>query len=329
LCFTCCRLIHPDRHGGSELDERSILIASFGFGVALQAMLLIRGNWNWWKIAGCVGFAMIAMFPGKHERDYETLFHVLMVFSFFSVIFAFTFRESILPLISESVLLSYTLVFWFAFFTYFYDSTPLCILLLVLLSIPTAATVFVALRKTRLGFVLKLVLYTWFLIIIVGLGAFQFPFSQLKLFFEDQQVPWVTPVESATAGMAFLFLLANGWYLYDLIPIPGRGQSWANRMKEWHEFTDLLTQRFTDAQIALVQAVIVICVEGAALLLNAIYRWLPPGLVINLAIVIPAIVLHPRLLPMPTGPAQPSGAEIAPRIPHSRHLLKGKYRRPP
>ena len=279
------------------MDERSILIASFGLGVALQAMLLIRGDWNWWRLAGNAAFALLGMLPGKHERVYQPLFHVLMVFSLFSVMFAFTFRKDILPLITGVVLLSYTLIFWFAFFSYFYDGTPLHVILLALLLVPTAATIFATFLKTQPGFALKLVLYTWFLVIILCLGLFQFPFSQLKLFLEDHQVPWVTPVQSATAGMAFLFLLANASYVLYLIPIPGRNESWAQRMQTWHEFTDLLSQRFADARVTLAQAAMVLGAEGTLLLLSAIYRWFPPGLVINLAIIIPAIGFHPRLLP--------------------------------
>ena len=309
------------------MDEREILIACFGLGVALQAILLIRGDWNWRKLAGCLAFGMLGMLPGRHERVYEPLFHVLMVFSFFSVIFAFMFREDILPLISEAVLLSYTLAFWFAFFVYFYSRTPLHMALLLLLLVPTAATVFVAFRKTQLGFVFKLALYTWFLLIIVCLGLFQFPYSQLILFSADHQVPWVTPVESATAGMAFLFLLANATYVFYLIPIPGRNESWEERIKNWHAFTDLLTQRFADARVTLLQAVTVLGVEGTVLLLNAIYRWFPPGFVINVAIVIPAILFHPRFLQASVAESQTSDVDVAARVPHSRHLLKVKSRR--
>lgn len=260
---------------------------------------------------------MLGMVPGKHEHIYHPLVHVLMVFSAFSVIFAVTFKKDILPLISEGVLLSYTLVFWFAFLTSFYTGTPLHMALLLLLLVPTALALFVAVRKTRLGFVFKLALYTWFLVIIVSLGLFQFPYNQLKLFLEDHQVPWVTPFESVTAGMAFMFLLANATYIFYLIPIPGRNQSWAERMRDWHAFTDLMTQRFADARVTLVQATVVLGLEGSALLLLASYRWLPPALVINVAIVIPAIVMHPRF-PLAPDPASKS----SPPQPRSRGPLK-------
>ncbi len=105
------------------MDQRSLLIACFGVGVALEALLLQRNDWRPWKLAGCIALSMFAMAPGKHERVYEPLFHVLMVFSTFAVIFALTFKEDILPAIGEKLLLSYSLIFWFAFFSYFYRPT--------------------------------------------------------------------------------------------------------------------------------------------------------------------------------------------------------------
>jgi hypothetical protein len=277
------------------LDERTILITSFGLGVAVQAALLLRNDWSWSKLAGCAGLGLAGMIPGKHEHVYRPLLHVLMSFSFFSVAFAFIFKKDILPVLSEAVLLSYTLVFWFAFYSFYYQGGPLHTALLIVLLVPTAATLYIAFLKTRLTFVLKLVLYTWFLIIVVCLGLFQFPFSQLTLFFKERQVPWVTPVDSAAAGMAFLFLLANATYVFYLIPIPGKNESWEERMRHWHQFTDLMTQRFADSQVTFAQAAVVLGAEGGALLLNAIYRWLSPGLVINVAIVLPAILFHPAL----------------------------------
>lgn len=295
------------------MDERTVLIASFGFGVALQALLLMRGDWNWGKLAGCVAIGLVGLAPGKHESVYQPLFHVLMVFSVFSVMFAFAFKEDILPIVTEAILLWYTVVFWYALYSSSYLSmrTAPGSVLVALLLLPTAATLYIAAVKTQCGFVLKLGLYSWFLVIIVCLGLLQFPFSQLKLFFKDHQVPWVTPFESMTAGMAFLFLLANGAYVYYLIPIPGKRQSFADRMREWHEFTDLLTQRFDDSQVTIVQAVIALGVGGTALLLTAIYRWFPPELVINVAIVIPAIVFHPRLIGVSVPESKSSAGVLA------------------
>jgi len=229
--------------GYRVLDERTILIVSFGLGVAAQAALLLRNDWNWWKLGGCAVLGLMGMLPGKHEHLYQPLFHVLVSFSLFSVTFALTFSKDILPILSEAILLSYTLVFWFAFYSFYYQGGPLQTVLLIVLLVPTIATLYIAFRKTQLTFLLKLILYTWFLIIIVCLGLFQFPYSRLALFFEERQVPWITPLDSLAAGMAFLFLLANATYVFYLIPIPGKNESWEERMRHWHEFTDLMTQR--------------------------------------------------------------------------------------
>ncbi len=235
--------------------------------------------------------SMNALAPGKHERVYEPLFHVLMVFSTFAVIFALAFKEDILPAIGEKLLLSYSLIFWFAFFSYFYHPTVLCNTLLIVLLVPTLATMAVAYLKTALSFTLKLILYTWFLCIVVGLGLFQFPFYQLKLFLHTQEVPWVTPLESIFAGMAFLYLAANATYIAYLIPIPGKNESWQERMEHWHAFTDLMTQRFdADANIS-VGTEIFLAAECVALILDYFFHWLPRGFLINLLIVLPGLLL--------------------------------------
>jgi hypothetical protein len=268
------------------VDERSILIISFGIGVAVQAVLMLRGGWNWWKIAGCVAVSLLAFMPGKHEHVYNVLFHVLMALSFFSFTFAMVFRKDILPMISEAVLLSYSLIFWYAFLSYSYDGSIIKITLAILVSVPTIITLYISCRKIKLNFPYKLILYTWFLCIVVSLGLFQFPFSQLALFLKDRQIPWTTPLESITAGMAFLFLASNATYIFFLIPIPGKNQSWKDRMKEWHEFTDLLTQRVTDDQIDLRGVAAIVAAMGLVLVGNFLYDWVPSGLIINISIAV-------------------------------------------
>lgn len=294
------------------MHERLLLIACFGVGVALEALLLQRNDWRPWRLLGIALLSVFAMLPGKHERVYEPLFHVLMVFSVFAVSFALAFKEDILPAIGEKLLLSYTLIFWFAFFSYFYHPTLLCNVLLNIFMVPTLATILIAYVKIPLNFTLKLILYTWFLCIIVTLGLFQFPFYQLKLFFHTQEVPWVSPLESICAGMAFLYLAANATYIFYLIPIQGKNESWEQRMQRWHEFTNLMTQRF-DADASLSGATeIFLFAEFIVLVLDYFFRWLPRGLLINLLIVLPGLLLFyvRRSYPSPAlNPSLPSDAE--------------------
>ena len=207
------------------MNDHLILVLWFGSGVALQALFLIRGDWNWGRLACALRFGALGMLPGKHEHVYEPFLHVLFSMGLFAFMFALSFKDDLLPVISEKVLLSYSLIFWFAFFSYFYKGTAWSNALAALLLLPTAATVFIAIQRPVLSFVWKLSLYTWFLIVVVSLGLFQFPFQHLSIFLSPQKSPWLNPLDCIVAGMAFLYLAVNMAYLFELIPIPGKNQS--------------------------------------------------------------------------------------------------------
>ena len=80
------------------MNEHLILVLWFGLGVALQALVLIRGDWNWGRLALCVAFGAIGMVPGKHEHVYEPFSHVLLALGFFAFMFALRFKDDLLTL---------------------------------------------------------------------------------------------------------------------------------------------------------------------------------------------------------------------------------------
>lgn len=130
------------------MNKRLIMALWFGLGVGLQAHVLIRGDWNWKRLAGCIGIGFLGMFPGRNEHQYQPFVHMLMCFGFFSCSFAMAFKDDILPVVSEKVLLFYSLIFWFAFFSYFYKSTALQNILLFILLPPSTATVFICFARS-------------------------------------------------------------------------------------------------------------------------------------------------------------------------------------
>jgi hypothetical protein len=306
------------------MDERTILIAAFVCGVAIQATVLLRGDWNWPKICGSVFVGLVVTAWGSDKPNYNQdwqMYQGLLVFSF---TFALFFKEDILPAVSEKLLLSYTLTFWFAFFAYYFKGTPQQIGVLCVCIVPTIATIVLAFKRTALNTFWKIAFYTWFLCVIVELGLLGFSFSQLSIFYVDRNLPWITPVDSLLAGMAFLYLLVNATYIYYLVPIPGKGQSWESRMKDWHEFTDLMVQRFDGNQPSYLVTMLILCVQGGILLLNYFLHLLSNGLLISIFILLPGVFLSikpsPRFAPAGTETAAPE------RVPHSRHLKKVKQR---
>jgi hypothetical protein len=271
------------------MNEHLVLVLWFALGVVLQALLLIRGDWNWGRLALCVGFAAFGMLPGKHEHVYRPYLHMLLALGFFAFMFAIRFKDDLLPVISEKLLLSYSLIFWFAFFSYFYKGTARNNALAALCLVPTAAVAYLAIERPALSFAWKLSLYTWFLCVVVFLGLFQFPFQNLSLFLSPEKSPWLTPLDCIVAGMAFLYLAVNMAYLFELIPIPGRNQSWADRMKQWHELTSLMTERCEDEPVHRT-GMLILAAQSIALIVIYFFHWVSTALAINVFVVLPSIL---------------------------------------
>jgi len=274
------------------VDERVILISCFAVGVALQAAFLLRGGWSPLKLAGCVGVALVVgVLPGRSEQPYDPYAHSLIVIGIFSVAFAIAFSKDVLSLVTERSVLFYTVLLWFAFFSYGYEGTSKQNTLMAITLVPTAVTAYWTFRDAESGFWVKLVLYAWYLCTIVALALYQFSFDQLGIFLEKQKAPTATPLDSFAAGMGFMFLVVNATYLYLLVPIPGKRQSWRQRMEEWHELTDVMTQRLLAEDLNL--PLTGLCFLGLVLLLalDCYYLWVAPSLVINILLVAPGIVL--------------------------------------
>jgi SEC-C motif-containing protein len=272
----------------ANFNQHIILVLWFALGIGLQVLLLMRGDRRWGRLTFCAAIGLIAMASGRGESDNGMFTHILFGLGVFAFMFAAMFKDTVLPVISEKVLLSYSMVFWFAL--YHYHQTPdHNIILLGFLVLPSAATLFVAFKRPQLDFAWKLILYAWFLCIVVTLGLLQFPFRNLSIFLEPQTIPWLAPVDCIVAGMAFSYLAVNIAYLFLLIPIPGRGQSWQSRIKDWHELTDLMTKRFEDEPIHRM-GLLLLAGEAVALLVIYFLHWVPVSLTINLFIVLPSLL---------------------------------------
>lgn len=276
------------------MSLRLVLILWFAAGFALEALYLVRRNPRWGYLGGCAALVLIGTL-WAHLRDHgsspaaSTGFGLVL----FALVFAGVYANEILPVVSEKLLFTFTVIFWYGFATGFYHGSSLQQVLAVASLLPTAATVYAAWTRPTLGFWGKLSLYSWYLLIIVFLGWLQFPLRNLSIFDDQAPLGWLGPIDALATGMASLYLAVNAWYLYLLLPIPGKGQSFSDRMKEWHELTDLMTQRCSeddgpsDKQTAVVLAVI-----GGGLVVNYLFNLLPNPMAISLAILAAAFGLE-------------------------------------
>jgi hypothetical protein len=202
---------------------------------------------------------------------------------------AVLFEKAILPVINEKIVLSYTLVFWYAIFVNF-EKLGLPDWLLYASLIPTAAALVIALTQPPLNLFWKASMYAWFLVLVLSLGLVQFSFGRLLIFISPSDAPWLSPIECVTTGMAFIYLCVNAAFLFELIPIKGRTQTWEQEMKEWHALTNLMAYRFMDGPSPAVVVAVVVVVEGGVLIGNYLYHLIPDGLLISLLIVLPGML---------------------------------------
>lgn len=263
------------------MNERIVLAGWFVLGVFLQANFSIRCRWKFGLTLFCAFMALVGLIPGKHESDYAPYVHALGVVAFFALAFLSAYMKDILPVVTDRTLLFYSLLFWFTLFSLPGDQDALQKVLMVLGLVPTLATVLIAFVDVRLGFAWRLVLYAWFLGIVATLGVCQYSAHWLAVFFSTDASTWPSPGACILGGMASMCLLGNLFYLFLLLPVPAKGQSFSDRMKDWHEFTHLLAERLDDVRGGRGYAALVFFGVGGLLLADLVERWITPSLLIN------------------------------------------------
>jgi hypothetical protein len=253
-------------------------------GAATQVGLLLRRPVPWFALAISLGFSLIALRPGKAEVQYDWHVHLLMATALFAFLFALSARQSLLPLLREETVWAMTLTMWFVFLVRRdMGATPNRILAAILF-FPSAWSLYSCWSSQSMSALERIVNYLWFLVLIVLLGFWGYQFSPFALFRTASNLPWISPLEGFLGGMTFMVLVVYGAFLWYFIPIPGRGQSIADRIREWHEYADELAGNFNGVQetrrgFLVLSAVVAICF--------AAYRWLPwvsGGLAISLSI---------------------------------------------
>lgn len=279
------------------MSSRIVLILWFAAGFVLEALYLVRRNPKWSQLQLFAGFAVVVGVADYLVRGGDPAIHIAVWLGLLGLAVALGYQDEILPAVSDKLLLAFTLIYWYGLATEFYHGTSAQRLLLYVSVLPSAASLYVALLRPRLAFWSKLALYTWYLVMVVALGLLQFPFGNLAIF-GARSPGWLGPIDAFATGMVSMYLLTNALYLYMLVPIPGKTESFSDRMKEWHEFTQLMSQRCSDEDGPQDgQAFAILAVLCAVLLLNYEFTLLPPALVISLAIIACAVLLErPPLL---------------------------------
>jgi hypothetical protein len=293
-----------------------VAVACFALGMALQALLMLRGRFrpgDGKQALIVIGISLVALLPHRRERHYSPVEHWFMVCVVAAVTFAAFFRKRLLPRIGGRILLAWNILLVFVVLRAGWMSP----FLLVPLGIVTAFTVVNAFTDIDQDFRAKVFFHAWFSTILVVLAFRGMNMGPLRDFFagEPTVVKW-SPVELILTGGALLYIVTNAFFVAALIPVAGRGQKWAERQEQIRQHMELLASGYVWEKDDPVRSLAVIVV--LPLVLFAIARW---GRVNDGLLVSAAIAMMPTLAGrVPDAPEEklPSKGPRFARKPHEK-----------
>jgi hypothetical protein len=280
----------------------------FYAGVVAQALFLLLGQFEWkdpFKVLACCAGSLLALIPSKHETHYSLNTHLLILPCVFAVGYAVVFKEKVLQRINKEILMVWTLVgVYIALQTPLLTSYPPVMLSLLALSLVPVINAFVGFDKY---FGWKVYFYIWFLCVLVGIAASKFAFTTIaNVFGMSHDKVEINSFTMFLIGMSFLYMVVNFWYVIELIPLPGKHQSFSDRMEEVEEDMEMMADDYDDQQVRWWKTMLLLTVSATLLALNYFRHFVSDETLIPILIAALPIVDKIRL------PAKPPVQTINP-----------------
>jgi hypothetical protein len=258
------------------------VISAIGFtiGVVAQGAWATWGAWSVLRLLVVSPTAIIVWFitailpTGSRRNPPDPLLALFVVLLFGLVAIAALFRERILPRVGIHSLIALTVAFWIAVGlsgapTAILSGDPFAAALSAAYAAGTLFTIALVVRRGPAPGRWHAAAFIWYLGLIVGIGVLQFPLSQIKFFVAPH--PAGPPfLESLSLGLLFSYISLHLWYLVDLVPLKGRGESWAEVLQGKRELLASFTRHYVDAPIRRWQ--VGVLAVGAGVLALAAWR---------------------------------------------------------
>jgi len=260
----------------------------FYAGIFAQAIFLLIGQFepkDFLKVGGCCVGSLAGLIPGKHETHYHLNFHLFLIACVFAIGYALCFKEKILERINKEILMVWTLVgLYIALRTPLVMSYPPIFPALLVLGLLPVINAFAGF-DARYGW--KVYFYIWFLCVLVGIAASKFAFSTVANVFDfSHSTETITALQMFVIGMSFLYLVVNLWYVVELIPLPGKHQSFSERLEQVEEDLEILADDYDDEQVRWWKTVLLLAVAVSVLATNYFVNFVSDETLIPILIVI-------------------------------------------
>lgn len=199
----------------------------------------------------------------------EIIFESLLLYA---IMFIFMFKKDILPYINEGIILQVTVIS-----VYFAITSKIPSVFTYILFIVVPYVIFLVVSKHEPKPITRLLLYVWFLIMsatIIGIMMY-------ARFMRLDQIAQFSALDAFLGGMIALRFFTPVFYLFQLIPIPGRHQSISERIILWKDDVALMTKRYSTFQLKTTTAILAVSLQTILLALNYFLHMLPEWVVID------------------------------------------------
>lgn len=201
----------------------------------------------------------MVVYAGFNSKIPEIPEKIYVLAGLFIFTLTLTLHRYLVPVIHEGTLFVYTAIVWFLALGAYGETFgwPLY----VFLAIPTIAigASIVSLKKPP--FVFQVLMYAWFLVCSLFLLVITwFSFAEAKNVFQL----FMLGVVAFPLGVCVLSL-------WEFIPLPGKRQSFASRMRQWREYVAMLGTKYSEHQLPPYQAIMLLAVVWTILATNQEY----------------------------------------------------------
>jgi hypothetical protein len=210
----------------------------------LTYMIVPFRRWDWARYLGCAALTALIFVSLKRDHPVISAGDGLVLCGAFTFAFALAFQNRLLPRLNEGVVLIWTTVLicvtvelnaWHSAKTY----------LVLCAGLPACALVIV---RHKLPYALKIALYAWFLIAVVAMGVLQFRGSDLSLIANggsDRLDYGFALIDGAAAAYIGVHVV----FLYEILPIPAKGERWSEFQARWTEYLNEIVARLDDLHL--------------------------------------------------------------------------------
>lgn len=237
--------------------DSNIVWACLVMGMLLQLTYMVLPLQPW-DFARYLGSAIMPIYvlASRTKFGHATVDATdgLFVCGTFTFIFAFVFQSRLLPRLGEGAILMWTTVLlcvmveidgWYSAIT--------CLFLV------TGIAVLIALVAQRnIPYVAKLGVYAWFLFVVIVMSVLQFRGSDFSLLMAGGS-EYLDYRFALIDGAAGAYIGVHAIFLFEMLPIPGKGERWRDAKTRWTGYLDLVASRLDDQRLDVRVALFLVC----------------------------------------------------------------------